>query len=405
MNLEQIIARMNEIAEAVKRTSDLGELEKLEAEYTTLEKQKGVLERAQKIVSVKSNADLIKPGFIPSSGSNDQEKREDIYASVEYRTAFKNYVQKRTPIPAQFLEKRAGGDAGTTVTADVGAVIPTTIMNEFIKSVSKVYGQVYSKVRKLNIKGGVKFPISSLGATFKWITESAPSNKQKAGDIKEYVEFSYHMGEIKIATSLLVNIVTLDAFETEVVAVLVEAYVKEMDNVIINGTGSGQPLGITKDTRITNVVEFKTSEIGKWELWRKNLFAKIPLSLRGQGEFLFPASTVEAYLRTMKDTADRPLFIEATQGSIGNLGGSFFGRQITLVEPDIIKDFDTATAGDVIGIFGIFNDYVINSNMDMTYRKYFDEDTNEYIDKAIVVVDGKPLRATSFWLIKKKADA
>ena len=37
---------------------------------------------------------------------------------------------------------------------------------------------------------------------------------------------------------------------------MVEAYVEAMDKAIIAGTGSGQPLGITKDTRITNVVEF-----------------------------------------------------------------------------------------------------------------------------------------------------
>ena len=67
-------------------------------------------------------------------------------------------------------------------------IIPTTIMNEFIKKVSKVYGQLYSKVRKLNIQGGVKFPISDLKANFKWITEKTVSDRQKAGDIKEYVE-------------------------------------------------------------------------------------------------------------------------------------------------------------------------------------------------------------------------
>lgn len=142
---------------------------------------------------------------------NQQRGQEtDPYATVEYRSAFKAYVQHGTEIPA---ELRAGGDAGTTVAADIGMAIPTTIMTEFIKEVSKVYGQIYAKVRKLNVPGGVEFPISKLKANFKWITETKVSDKQKAGDIKEKVSFSYHIGEIRVAESLLANVVSLDVFE------------------------------------------------------------------------------------------------------------------------------------------------------------------------------------------------
>lgn len=95
---------------------------------------------------------------------NNQPDNNDPYGTIEYRTAFKNYVQRGTPIPAELIQ-RAGGDPGPTVAADLGMIIPTTIMNEFIKKVSKVYGQLYSKVRKLNIQGGVKFPISDLKLT------------------------------------------------------------------------------------------------------------------------------------------------------------------------------------------------------------------------------------------------
>ena len=62
-------------------------------------------------------------------------------------------------------------------------------MSEFIREVSRVYGQVYAKVRKLNVRGGVKFPISKLKANFKWVTETSVSDRQKAGDIKDFVTF------------------------------------------------------------------------------------------------------------------------------------------------------------------------------------------------------------------------
>lgn len=324
------------------------------------------------------------------------------YGTYEYRMAFKNYVQRGVEIPAEF---RAGGDAGTTVASDIGAIIPETIMNEFIKDVSKVYGQVYAKVRKLNVKGGVKFPISKLKADFKWITETTVSGKQKAGDINTYVEFSYNIGEIRVAQTLLSQVVSLDLFENEIVRIITEAYVEAMDKGIISGTGTGQLLGITKDARVTNVIEMTEAEFSDWTAWRKNLFAKVPLSKRGQGEFLFSSATVESYLLSMKDKNDRPIFREATDLSMGNLAGSFFGRDVTLVEPDVIEDFGTAEAGDIVGIYWVPQDYAINTNLAFGMKRYFDEDTNEWINKGITIVDGKILDPSGCYIIKKKVSS
>lgn len=329
---------------------------------------------------------------------------EQPFSSLEYRQAFMQYVQRGTPI-SQELITRAAGDAGTTLSTELGMIIPMTIMNEFIKEVSKVYGQVYAKVRKLNIKGGIKFPISALGANFSWITETTVSNKQKAGDITEYIEFSYNIGEIRVAESLLAQIVTLDLFESEIVRIMVEAYVKTMDEVILAGDGIGKPLGITVDPRVTNVVEFTATEFAKWDQWRKKLFANIPLSKRGTGEFLFTSATVEGELLTMKDNNDRPIFKEATSMTIGEsaIAGSFYGREVTLVEPGTIKDFATAEAGDIVGIYWVPKDYAINTNLAFGMKRYFDEATNEWINKGLTIVDGKMLDVSGCYIIKKKA--
>lgn len=335
-------------------------------------------------------------------GGRVEEREAEPFSSMEYRKAFKEYVQRGTPIPKDVIT-RAGGDEGITTSADLGAIIPITIMNEFIKDVSKVRGNIYSKVRKLNVQGGVKFPISKLKAKFKWITETTVSEKQKAGDIKDFVEFSFNIGEIRVAQTLLSQVVSLSLFEQEIVKIMLEAYLEEMDRGIIYGTGSGQLLGITKDARVTNVVEFTEEEFSDWTAWRKKLFAEIPLSKRGTGEFLFPSSTVEANLLTMKDKNDRPVFKEATEIEIGNDGGKFYGRQVTLVEPDVIPDLQTANAGDVVGIYWVPNDYAINTNMEFGMKRYFDEDTNEWINKGLTIVDGKILDTSGCYIIKKKA--
>lgn len=348
------------------------------------------------------NGDII--GAYGLNNGRTQEKREATgFGSMEYRQAFMAYVQRGTEIPADVIA-RAGGDKGPTLSTELGAIIPETIMNEFIKEVSKVYGHIYAKVRKLNVRGGVKFPISKLKASFKWITETTVSDRQKAGDIKDFVTFEYNIGEIRVSETLLAQVVSLPLFESEITKIMVEAYVEAMDKGIISGNGNGQLLGITTDSRVTNVVEMTEAEFSDWTAWRKNLFAKIPLSKRGQGEFLFPVSTVETYLMTMKDNNDRPLWKDPdnAMSENGTLAGKFFGRATDYVEPDVIKDFATAEEGDVVGIYWTPKDYAINTNMQFGMTRYFDHETNEWVNKGLTIVDGKILDPSGCYLIKKK---
>ena len=408
--LARLNAKKNKLTERALASTDAAEVRSINDELAELneeiaETQEEIDSIADEPAPVPDDAQQRGGNPLASFGMQTPVKRdaEEPYSSMEYRMAFKDYVQRGTPIPSDVIQ-RAGGDKGTTVAADLGMIIPSTIMNEFIKEVSKVYGQVYSKVRKINIKGGVKFPISKLKANFTWITETTVSEKQKAGDIKDYIEFSYNIGEIRVAETLLAQVVTLSLFESEIVRIMVEAYVETMDKVIISGTGSGQPLGITKDPRVTNVIEMTAAEFADWTAWRKKLFAKIPLSKRGQGEFLFTAATVEANLLAMTDANNRPIFKEATQLNISEsaTAGSFYGRSVTLVEPDVIADFDTAESGDIVGIYWVPSDYVINTNLAFGMKRYFDDNTNEWINKGLTIVDGKILDASGCYLIKKK---
>jgi HK97 family phage major capsid protein len=334
-------------------------------------------------------------------GKFEPRKRDDdIFASMEYRMAFKDYVQKGTPLPEKY-NVRAGGDAGVTTTQDIGALIPTNILNEIIKGIEKSYGTIYAKVRKLNVQGGVKIPVANLRAKFNWISETTVSPRQKAGDT-EFIEFSYNIGEVRVSQTLLSSIVSLSVFESEVTRIMVESFLEAMDKATISGTGIGMPLGIANDPRVTNVVEMTAADIINWTAWRTKLFSKIPIKKRGSGEFLFSASTVETCLLTMHDDNNRPLFKEAVDGVIGNEAGKFFGRETTLVEPDVIADFDTASAGDIIGVYWNPNDYGINTNLQFGIKRYFDDDKNEWVNKGLTVVDGKILDPSGCYIIKKK---
>lgn len=332
-------------------------------------------------------------------GTFTQERQDvDPLSTMEYRQAFRNYVVNGTPIPA---ELRAGN---ATSTADTGEAIPMTIMNEVINTVRKRYGNLYSKVRKISVQGGVKYPIGALSATFKWIKESTVSPRQKLSKLGS-VTFGYNTAEIRISQTFLSRIVTLSAFETEITRVIAIAYLQAMDEGIVNGSGDGAMLGILNDPRVTNTVTMTAAQMADWTQWRKRFFSTLPLGYRS-GEFIFPLSTVESYLETMADSNNNPIFRQATglevnDGDAQNPNGRFFGRNISLVEEDILPDFDTASSNDVIGIYWQPEEYAINENFGFTLRRYFDEESNEWVDKALVVVDGKVLNPTGYVKILK----
>lgn len=361
---------------------------------------------------VPANATLVNgtvAGSYTQSTNLTQARAEvDQFSTMEYRQAFMRYAQtgaQTAGILEVDMSTRDGSPANTTT---LGATIPTTILNEFINEIRKRYGNLYAKVRKLNIPGAVKVPIADLQATFKWITEDTVSPRQNAGSIDKYVMFEYNMAEIRVAQSLLSSIVSIDLFEREVVRIMMIAYMQAMDTGIVKGTGNGQMLGILNDARVTNVVEMTAADINDWTAWRKKFFAKLPLGYR-EGEFIFPLATVDAYLETMADANNNPVFRQATglevnDGDATDPNGRFFGRRISLVEPDIIPDFDSANAGDVIGIFWQPEEYAINTNMQFGMRRYFDEERNQWVNKMLTVVDGKVLNPMGIVLIKKKGN-
>lgn len=401
---EELAELGEEIAETQEEIDAIGEEEPKEGE------QRGIPQEGEKRELPPANATLVNGNvagtFRQQTGITQVRENEDPFGTLEYRKAFMRYAQTGEAIPAN-LYQRDGSPANTNT---LGATIPTTVLNEFINEIRKVYGNLYAKVRKLNIQGAVKVPIAELQATFKWINESTVSPRQDGGEIDEFVMFEYNVAEIRVSQSLLSSIVTIDLFEREIVRIMMIAYMQAMDTGIVKGTGNGQMLGILNDPRVMNqaghIIQMSAADINNWTAWRKNFFAKLPLGYRA-GEFIFPLATVDAYLETMADANNNPIFRQATglevnDGDAMDPNGRFFGRRISLVEPDIITDFDSAQSGDVIGIFWQPEEYAINTNMAFGMRRWFDEDRNEWVNKMLTVVDGKVLNPRGFYIFTKK---
>ena len=128
------------------------------------------------------------------------------------------------------------------------------------------------------------------------------------------------------------------------------------------------------------------------------------MAYKGGAVFLMASGTFEGYIDGMVDTVGQPVG-RVNYGISNGPANTFGGKQVVEVEDDVINNFDDAVAGDVVAIYGNLSNYAINSNMQMTMYRYIDHNTNQYVDKALLIADGKVLDPNAFIVVKKGTDA
>lgn len=331
---------------------------------------------------------------IERSSKKEEVSEDDPYDTPEYRKAFMEFVCRKTPMP-QNLVKR-GSDA-YTLTTDVPIMIPTTISTKIIEKLDE-YGEIYARVFKTNVKGGIEYPVADFKADAFWVGEEEVSNWQKL-EAKDKISFSYYELECRIAQSMLASIVTFDEFQRRFVPLATKAMVKKIEAGILTGTGEGQMLGILNDERITNVTYLSDTDIVDWKQWRKKAKAPIPRLYRN-GYFIMAQGTWDCYIETMADDTNAPVSIGYNPVT-GNEEIRLMGFPVMLVDDSVLPDFDSAEDGDVFAIYGKLDDYCINTNQQLMTVQYPDWDNRKQKTVAYMVLDGKVLDPYGFMLIKK----
>ncbi len=394
---KQLLAEANTLIEegkAKEATAKMQEVKDLDAQHEEEIKARADFEALNaKVIAKRNDFTAVGENVIATK----QAEPEDIFATEEYERAFMNYVQHNTAMPEKFVNANA-----KSTTSDVSALIPTTLVKEIIREM-KSYGNLYAKVRKLNIQGGVEIPILSLKPTASWVGEGASEDQKVQANTK--LSFNYYGLECKIATTLLASVVTLEEFKNEFIRLAVEAMAAAIDIAIINGTGSSQPLGITKDTRVpsANTITLTEEEISSWATWKKKVFAKMKKAYR-KGDFIMAQGTFDAYIDGMVDSTGQPI-ARVNYGIDGGEKYRFGGKEVETVEDDVIANFDDAAKGDVIAIFADLANYGINSNMEMRTIRWSDHDGNLEKQKVQMIVDGKLIDPNGVLIIKKDTKA
>lgn len=401
MNKEKYLELRNGLYTEAESLINEGKLEEGQAkmkEITDLDNKfdNEAREMANSIAALKDNTRVTVAGgsLVNANGSLGvlgNIENDDLTNSIEYRKSFMNYVVNGTPIDSKFQNANAN-----TKTGDVGKLIPETVLSKIIEKMEST-GIILPLVTRTSYKGGVAIPTSTVKPVATWVAEGSGSDKQKKtiGSIT----FGAYKLRCAISNSLEVETMALPVFEVAFINNVVEAMTKALEQAIISGTGTNQPKGILKET----VAEGQNIDIAKADKPKleqlENAEAALPLAYETGAVWLMTKKTFMEY-SAIKDSNGQPIG-RVNYGIAGKQERMLLGRPV--ICNDYMSNYVAAPAEDTI-VVALFNmsDYVLNTNLNMTIKRYEDNDTDDMVTKAIMLADGKVVDKNSLVTITKK---
>ena len=407
MRLKEIEARLAEIkGEIETRGADLNaeQLKSLEDEVKALQEERKALMEAQEKrtalldslanngVATDDDGTITASKVVRSFKSDDnkdvdQRGADDMHSSMEYRKAFMAYVTRGTAIPAEYR-----ADA-TSKTTDVGAAIPTTVLNQIIDKLEKT-GTILARVTRTAYKGGVSIPVSTVKPVATWTAEGAGSDKQRKN--VGTVTFTYHKLRCAVAVSFEVDTMAIAAFESLIISNIVEAMTKALEQSIVSGTGNGQPKGITAETPVEGQT-VTVSELAYNDLI--NAEAALPSAYEREAIWTMNKKTFMGYIGIV-DENGQPI-ARVNHGLNGKIEYFLLGREVEV--NDYLPSFANAEEGITFGYLFNYKDYVLNTNYAMGVKKYEDNDNDDVVTKGIMLADGKVVDKNSYVPLVKDA--
>ena len=365
-------------------------------------------------------------------GTFQPAKEPEHYTDTfEYRKALADHITRRRPMPYD-MQQRANADIADAINGEFTSVgdftnviqnaiaFPHSMMTGIIQKLDE-YGNIYSKVQKLTLPGAISYKENELEFTAGWIGDTETTAYQEENDPTAF-SFTWHQLEVRTSRTTLANALLTDDLKAMVPPALLKSMVKAIEQSIIAGNGTTQPLGLTVDPRIVGqgtegqsgyiapkaaIIEVGEDDVDDWKFWHSLLYntAVFNRLYRESGEWTFGDSTWGMHIDLLHDEVNRPL----SKVDVLNDEAVYKlrGRNVNLVEDAMLPSFDDAEAGDVIGIFGNWNNYVINTQpgMPMSTVQWSDYETNTEKTRVLTALDGRPVYPYGWAILTKKASA
>ena len=194
--------------------------------------------------------------------------------------------------------------------------------------------------------------------------------------------------------SMEVGTMALSAFEAAFVKNVTDAMIVAIEKAILAGDGTSQPTGILT----TGVGSYSDHVITTTGTDGAPTYADliaaeaaVPVEYESTAKWFMTKANFMAFM-AMVDDNGQPI-ARVDHGIDGRLSRTLLGRDV------VLHPYGTEMGSYMAGIFD-FSDYVLNTIYDMGIQRKQDWDTEDFLTKAVMSVDGKPVDNYSLVLVQ-----
>ena len=383
MTLDQIAARVAAIEAEINNNPD-ADINELNAELKALKQVKENIEERSK----KFQPQNFNPLTFQNMGATKKKFDENVLDEPEYRTAFYKTLlgQKLNDIEvsaykAGRVEMEKRDDAFTTSTTGA-AVIPTATLNEIV-STARGQSGLLAHCRAFAVPTKIAVPVSTPSQRAAWHAEGAAVDSEAVTPTNVVFD-GFELLKV-FSLSAKAKKMSVSAFESYLTEELRASVFEAIDYALINGTGSGEPLGLL------NAITWDSSNsvIASNGLKYTDIAAAAALLKKGYAngaKIAMSNKTLYSQIYTLVDTNKRPIFIADTQNETV---GKILGFEVVI--DDNIPD-DTMILGDISHYLGynLPEGIIIEASRDSSFKKGL-------IDfRALAIADCKVIAGEAF---------
>ncbi len=359
MTLADVEQRLSELDVEVRAMTEVADIEKAtEEKRALLERQtelKDLETRKQAALDLQNG--VVEGKIVEERGKKVMEKTFEL-GTPEYRNAWLAQLQGKQ------IEERAA-----IAIADAGAVIPEELQNNII-SKAKEYAPIFNEITLLNVPGGVKFAVEGVTNAAEKHAENATITP--ASDTMIPVVLSAYEITKLIQISATVKNMSIASFEDWLVSNLAEAIAMKAENLVFNGTGSGEATGLVATA---TAVSGGITSANVYDA-----FGKLKSGYARNAKVAVNRNTFFTTVLNLQDKAKNDLVVRE-------------GGEYVLLGAKVMFTDSLANGSLVVGDF---KKYVANMAEGQNVKTQYDINTNSYKYLGVTEFDGKPAIEEAF---------
>ena len=155
---------------------------------------------------------------------------------------------------------------------------------------------------------------------------------------------------------------------------------------MIKGSGSGQPKGILDETPVSGQAISIAANTGLSYGLLCEMEAALPSQYETGTVWVMSKKTFMAFYGLV-DTTKQPI-ARINYGIGGKPERYLLGREV-LISDNVANYVASPESNTIVAFMFRPSDYILNTNLEMTVKQFEDNDTDDIVRKAVMLVDGK----------------